>query len=163
MNKAYLLLGGNIGNRLANLETAKKLLRQQVGKIIKYSSVYETASWGNSDQPDFLNQVLLIETNLMAEKIMEQILLIENTMGRVRTEKNASRIIDIDILFINEEVIETKDITIPHPQIQNRNFVLFPLNELSPQLKHPVFKKTIHELLLQCNDTLAAYIYTHGS
>ena len=159
MNRAYLLLGGNIGNRLDNLERAKHLLEKQVGKVIKDSKVYETASWGNTDQPDFLNQVLLIKTKLTAEKIMEQILLIEKTMGRVRAKKNASRIIDIDILFFNEEVIETKNIIIPHPQIQNRNFVLYPLNELSPQLKHPVLKKTIHELLLQCSDTLAVYIY----
>ena len=160
MDKAYLLLGGNIGNRPANLKKAKHLLENQVGKIVKCSGIYETASWGNTDQPDFLNQVLLIETKLAADKIMEQILLIEKTMGRVRSEKNASRIIDIDILFFNDEVIETKNIIIPHPEIQNRNFVLYPLNELFPQLKHPVLKKTVHELLLQCNDTLAVHIYS---
>ena len=159
MNRAYLLLGGNIGNRLARFKKAKQLLEKQIGKVIKYSRFYETASWGNTDQPDFLNQVLLIETKLTAEKIMEQILFIENIMGRVRSEKNASRIIDIDILFFNEEIIEAKNLIVPHPQIQNRNFVLYPLNELSPQLKHPVLKKTIHELLLQCNDTLDVYIY----
>ena len=159
MNKAYLLLGGNIGNRPANLKKAKHLLENQVGKIVKCSGIYETASWGNTDQPDFLNRVLLIETKLAPEKIMEQILLIEKTMGRVRSEKNASRVIDIDILFFNDEVIETKNIIIPHPEIQNRNFVLYPLNELFPQLNHPVLKKTVHELLLQCSDTLAVHIY----
>ena len=159
MNKAYLLLGGNIGDRLTNLEKAKELLEKQIGKIIKHSSVYETASWGNNDQPDFLNQVLLFETKLTAEQIMEQILFIENKMGRVRSEKNASRAIDIDILFFNEDIIQTKNIIIPHPQIQNRNFVLYPLNELSPQLQHPVLKKTINELLLQCNDALAVNFY----
>ena len=159
MNKAYLLLGGNIGDRLTNLEKAKELLDKQGGKIIKHSSVYETASWGNTDQPDFLNQVLLIETKLTAEQIMEQILFIENKMGRVRSEKNASRLIDIDILFFNEDIIKTKSIIIPHPQIQNRNFVLYPLNELSPKLQHPVLKKTIHELLLQCNDALTVNLY----
>ena len=159
MNRAYLLLGGNIGNRLARLKKAKQLLEKQIGKVIKYSRVYETASWGNTDQPDFLNQVLLIETKLTAEKIMEQILFIENIMGRVRSEKNASRIIDIDILFFNEDIVQTKNIIIPHPQIQNRNFVLYPLNELSPQLQHPVLKKTINELLLQCNDALAVNFY----
>ena len=159
MNKAYLLLGGNIGDRLANFEMAKQLLEKQVGKIIRFSSIYETASWGNTDQPDFLNQVLLFETKLTAEQIIEQILSIENRLGRIRTEKNASRTIDIDILFFNEAVIETKTIVIPHPQIQNRNFVLYPLNELASQFKHPVLKKTIHELLLQCNDTLAVNLY----
>ena len=159
MNKVYLLLGGNLGSRLINLKKARQLLEKQVGKVVKYSKVYETASWGNIDQPDFLNQVLLIETKLTAEKIMEQILFIENKMGRVRSKKNASRIIDIDILFFNEEVIEAKNIIIPHPQIQNRNFVLYPLNDLIPRFKHPVLNKTVHELLLQCNDPLAVHIY----
>src|SRR5215218_10215346 len=140
MNKVYLLLGGNIGDRPANFQNAKQFLEKQVGKIIKSSGIYETASWGDTDQPDFLNQTLLIETKLTAEQIMEQILSIENRMGRIRTEKNASRIIDIDILFFNEEIIKTKDITIPHSQIQNRNFVLYPLNEMVPGLQHPVFK-----------------------
>ena len=159
MNKAYLLLGGNIGNRLARLKKARQLLEKQVGKVIKYSRVYETASWGNIDQPDFLNQALLIETELTSNQVMDQILFIENTLGRVRAEKNASRIIDIDILFFNEEIIETENVVIPHPQIQNRNFVLYPLNELASQFKHPVLKKTVHELLLQCNDTLAVNLY----
>lgn len=161
MNKAYLLLGGNIGNRIINLIKARQLLEKEVGKILKYSQVYETASWGNTDQPDFLNQVLLVETNLTAEQIMERILFIEKKLGRVRFEKNASRIIDIDILFFNEEIIETKNIIIPHPEIQNRNFVLYPLNELAPQFRHPIFKKTIHELLLYCDDKLAVNLYNH--
>ena len=159
MNKAYLLLGSNIGDRLSNLKKAKQLLKKQVGEVIECSSIYETASWGKTAQPDFLNQVLLIETKLTAAQIMEQILFIENEMGRVRTEKNASRIIDIDILFFNEEIIETKNVIIPHPQIQNRNFVLYPLDELAPQLKHPVLKKTIHELLLECKDILPVNFY----
>jgi 2-amino-4-hydroxy-6-hydroxymethyldihydropteridine diphosphokinase len=159
MNHAYLLLGGNMGDRLNNLALAMQFLEKEVGKILKYSSVYETASWGNTEQPDFLNQVLFIETNLTAEQIMEQILFFENKMGRVRTSKNASRVIDIDILFFNKEIVETKNVIVPHPQIQNRNFVLYPLNELAPELKHPVLKKTIHELLLQCNDMLPVNLY----
>jgi 2-amino-4-hydroxy-6-hydroxymethyldihydropteridine diphosphokinase len=159
MNKAFLLLGSNMGDRLANFKRAEHFLQEHVGKIIKCSSVYETASWGNTDQPDFLNEVLLIGTKLAAEQVMGKILIIENKMGRVRTQKNASRIIDIDILFFNDEVIETKDLVIPHPQIQNRNFVLYPLNELAPQLMHPVLKKTIHELLLNGSDTLAVNLY----
>jgi 2-amino-4-hydroxy-6-hydroxymethyldihydropteridine diphosphokinase len=159
MNKVFLLLGGNLGDRPANLERAKHFLSELVGRIINYSSIYETASWGNTDQPDFLNQVLLLETKLTAEQVMEQILFIENKLGRVRKEKNASRVIDIDILFFNEEVIETENLTVPHPQIQNRNFVLHPLNELAPQFMHPSLKKTIHELLLNGNDTLAVNLY----
>ena len=163
MNKAYLLLGGNIGERLANLEKAQQLLEKQVGHIIKVSGIYETASWGKTDQPDFLNQVLLIESGLTAEQMMEQIFDVENKMGRVRTEKNASRIIDIDILFFNEEIIEASNITIPHPQIQNRKFVLYPLNELSPNFIHPVLKKTVQELLTVCSDTLAVNLYEHNT
>jgi 2-amino-4-hydroxy-6-hydroxymethyldihydropteridine diphosphokinase len=162
MNRAYLLLGGNIGDRLANLNEARQLLEKQVGEIIESSGVYETASWGKMNQPDFLNQVLLTESALTAEEIMKQILSIENEMGRMRTEKNASRLIDVDILFFNEEIINKDNIIIPHPQIQNRNFALYPLNELAPNLIHPIFKKTIHELLLECDDPLAVNLYKHN-
>ena len=159
MNKVYLLLGGNINDRLANLNKAGQLLEKQVGKIIKFSGIYETASWGKTNQPDFLNQVIVIESDLTPQQLMEQILSIENKMGRVRTEKNASRIIDIDILFFNEEIIETDSIIIPHPQIQNRIFVLHPLNELSPDLIHPVLKKPVHQLLIECSDALTVNLY----
>ena len=159
MNKAYLLLGGNIGDRLTNLVKARQLLKDNFGDIFKYSQVYETASWGRDDQPDFLNQALLVETNLSPQQLMRNILFIEEKLGRIRTEKNVSRIIDIDILFFNEETIVTKNIIIPHPQIQNRNFVLNPLNELAPELEHPILKKTVNELLLDCDDNLAVHIY----
>src|SRR5688500_14867053 len=160
MNKAYLLLGGNIDNRLHNLTKARELLQQDVGKIVEGSGIYETAAWGNMDQPVFLNQVLLIETILSAEETMNKILFIEKKMGRIRTQKNASRIIDIDILFFNKEVIKTRNLTIPHPEIQNRNFVLHPLKELIPEFEHPVLHRTIHELFLECSDTLAVKLYS---
>jgi 2-amino-4-hydroxy-6-hydroxymethyldihydropteridine diphosphokinase len=163
MNKAFLLLGGNIGDRFSNLEKAKNLLEKEVGKILKCSQIYETASWGNTDQPDFLNQVLLMETKLTAEQLMQQILSIEKKLGRVRTEKNASRKIDIDILFFNDEIIKTENIIIPHPEIANRNFVLHPLNEIAPQFVHPVLKKTVNELLLLGTDGLAVQLYNHRS
>jgi len=159
MNKAWLLLGGNIGDRISNLEKAKIMLQEKAGKIIRSSGVYETASWGNIDQPPFLNQVIIIETIFSAEETMNAILSIENKLGRIRTQKNASRIIDIDILFFNEDIFQTKDITIPHPEMQNRNFVLFPLNEISPQFKHPILKKTVHELFLSCADTLDVKLF----
>lgn len=159
MNKAFLLLGGNIGNRFSNLEKAKHFLEVKVGKILSCSQIYETASWGNTDQPDFLNQVLLIETKLTAQQLMQEILSIEKNLGRVRTQKNASRKIDIDILFFNNDIVKTKDITIPHSEIQNRNFVLHPLNEIAPQFEHPLLKKTVNELLLLCNDGLAVHLY----
>ena len=161
MNKAYLLLGSNIDDRPDNLKKARELLQKDVGKIIECSEIYETAAWGNMDQPVFLNQVLIIETILSAEETMRKILFIEKKMGRVRTEKNASRIIDIDILFYNKEVIKTRNLTIPHPEIQNRNFVLYPLNELIPKFEHPVLNRPIHELFLECSDTLAVKLYSN--
>src|SRR5437762_5395076 len=122
MNKIYLLTGSNVGNRINNIETATNLLQQQIGKIIKRSSVYETEAWGNTNQPDFLNQVILTETVLNPFECMQQIFSIENKMGRVRAKKNDPRIIDIDILFFNNEIINEPDLIIPHSQIQNRKF-----------------------------------------
>lgn len=154
MNTAYLLLGGNMGHRINNIKTAIKKIEQLAGKITRQSSIYETAAWGNTKQPDFLNQVLVVETKHTAEKLMQCLLLIEEKMGRIRNKKNDPRVIDIDILFFNKDIIEVRHLIIPHPQLQNRMFVLVPLNELSPNLKHPGLKKTIHQLLTICPDKL---------
>jgi len=154
MNAAYILIGGNLADRINNLAEARMNIEKDLGEIIKTSSIYETASWGITDQPDFLNQVLLVETTFSAEETMQLILSIENKMGRVRTEKNASRIIDIDILFFNDEIINQKDLTIPHPEIQNRKFALIPLNEIAPHFLHPVFKQSIQNLLSTSKDKL---------
>ena len=101
MNTGYILTGGNLGNRLVNLQKAKEYLGKETGNIVTSSSIYETEAWGNNDQPDFYNQVHIIKTKFSAEQMMEKILKIEEQMGRVRASKNASRIIDIDILFFN--------------------------------------------------------------
>ena len=154
MNKTYLLLGSNMGNSRQLLLQAIKLIKKKIGRVTRQSKLYATAAWGNTNQPDFLNQVIVVETTLGAAEIIKNILSIETEMGRIRTVKNAPRIIDIDILFFNKEMIREKDLTVPHPEIQNRRFVLVPLNELSPGLKHPVLKKTIHQLLEDCTDTL---------
>ncbi len=154
MYKTYLLLGSNMGNSQQQLTIAVKSIAQQIGNVIRQSNLYATAAWGNPDQPDFLNQVIIVETKLTALQTIESILNIEKKMGRVRTTKNAPRIIDIDILFFNKEIIATKHLTVPHPQIENRRFVLVPLNELSPNFIHPVSHKTIHRLLNDCADTL---------
>jgi 2-amino-4-hydroxy-6-hydroxymethyldihydropteridine diphosphokinase len=154
MNKTYLLLGSNMGNRRQKLLQAINLIEKKIGKVIRRSNLYQTAAWGKTDQPDFLNQVIIIETRLDAEKLMHSILHIEEKLGRIRTEKNAARTIDIDILFFNKEIIHQTNLIIPHPQIQNRRFVLTPLNELSPNFKHPALNKNIHQLLKLCKDKL---------
>lgn len=154
MNKTYLLLGSNMGNSKQQLATAIKLIRKNIGNPARQSKLYTTAAWGNTNQPDFLNQVIVVATELTATQTMQSILAIEKEMGRIRTVKNAPRIIDIDILFFNKDIIEDKILSVPHPQIPNRRFVLVPLNELSPNFKHPVFQQTIHHLLQNCKDPL---------
>ena len=155
MNKTYLLLGSNMGNSRQQLGIAQKHIEKNIGAITRCSSLYQTAAWGKTDQPDFLNQVIIVETELSAAATMQTILSIEKKMGRLRTEKNAPRIIDIDILLFNKEIIDSSNLSVPHPQLQNRRFVLIPLNELSPNLIHPILRKTIHQLLRVCTDKLA--------
>jgi 2-amino-4-hydroxy-6-hydroxymethyldihydropteridine diphosphokinase len=154
MNKIFLITGGNIDDREKNLETAAALIEQRVGKIVKYSKIYETEAWGIADQRAFYNQVLIIESKLPARKVLNIILEIEKEMGRKRTVKNAARIIDIDILFFNDDIVNEQNLVIPHPEISNRRFVLMPLNEIAPQMIHPVFKQTMKELLSLSKDQL---------
>jgi len=155
MNKAYLLTGGNEGDRYLNMQQARANIEHICGQVLQVSSLYETAPWGKTDQPDFLNQVLLIETKWSPQVLLKRILQIEEKGGRIRTEKNAPRTIDIDILFYDQLVIQEPGLSIPHPRIAERRFVLEPLNEISPGYVHPIFQKTIHELLLECTDQLA--------
>lgn len=143
-----------MGNSQKQLNKAIVNIEKKIGPVVRRSGIYKTAAWGKTDQPDFLNQVVVAETNLTAGETMQSILAIESAMGRIRTEKNAPRIIDIDILFFGKEIINKKDLVIPHPAIQVRRFVLIPMNELSPNFIHPALKKTIHQLLLKCPDRL---------
>ncbi len=158
-NQVFLLVGGNLGNRKVSLDNAGKLIEKHVGKIIKMSAVYETEAWGNTDQPSFLNQVIKVNTSLKAEELLEQLLSIEKQAGRIRTYKNAPRIIDIDILFFNNEIYNLPNLKIPHPEVQNRNFVLKPLNEIEPEFIHPALLKNVSTLLNQCKDVLKAEIF----
>jgi 2-amino-4-hydroxy-6-hydroxymethyldihydropteridine diphosphokinase len=154
MNKAYLLTGGNEGDRYLHLQQARTNIELICGQLLQVSSLYETAPWGKTDQPDFLNQVLLVQTNLDPPALLRAILTIEEKGGRIRTVKNAPRIIDIDILFYNHLVVDEPGLCIPHPRIAERRFVLEPLNEISPEFLHPVFRKTISRLLMECTDEL---------
>jgi 2-amino-4-hydroxy-6-hydroxymethyldihydropteridine diphosphokinase len=155
MNKAYLLTGGNLGDKAKNMEQCRFLVEKTCGKILRKSSVYETSAWGKTDQPDYLNQVLLIDTPLSPEQLLSVLLGVEKEMGRYRGEKYGPRIIDIDILLYNDEVIDEFRLTIPHPRMQERRFVLEPMNEVAPDLVHPVLHKTMHQLLEECTDPLA--------
>ena len=160
MNTAYLLTGGNLGDREKNLSAAKEHIHLQCGKIISASALYETAAWGKTDQPPFLNQALEIQTALNARQLMRRILKVEKLMGRERKEKYGPRIIDIDILLFNNERHNYPLLKLPHPEMQNRRFALLPLAEIAPGIVHPVLNKTIKKLLEECADELAVKKYS---
>lgn len=154
MNGIYLIIGGNMGAREKYIGTCIQEIEKSIGKVCRKSAIYETASWGNKEQNPFLNQVLFIRSNDGAETLLMKCLAIEKKMGRTREIKWASRIIDIDILFFNHEIVRQEKLSIPHPLLQERRFVLIPLNEIAPMFTHPVLNKTIHTLLKECTDPL---------
>ncbi|MEZ4799322.1 MAG: 2-amino-4-hydroxy-6-hydroxymethyldihydropteridine diphosphokinase [Flavobacteriales bacterium] len=157
---AYLCIGGNLGDREENLEETRDFVLFNMGDIIASSSVYQTAAWGMEGAPDFLNQVLKIETELTVEALMQEIEELEEFYGRKRSsEKYLSREMDVDILFFGDEIIESEKITVPHPRLHLRKFVLLPLNELDGKLQHPIFKKSIADLLKSCEDTSKVEVY----
>lgn len=155
MNQAFLLIGGNMGNREQNLERARSLVNLYCGKVIKTSSVYETAAWGPVVQPAFLNQALQIETVFTAPQLMTALLACEKQLGRIRNEKSGPRLIDMDLLFFNDAIIQTEALIVPHPRLHLRRFALEPMQEIAPSFVHPLFQKTISELLQACTDELA--------
>ncbi|RYZ25708.1 MAG: 2-amino-4-hydroxy-6-hydroxymethyldihydropteridine diphosphokinase [Chitinophagaceae bacterium] len=155
MNKAYLLIGGNMGDREGYLSSARQWIEKMCGSIVNRSALYQTAAWGIENQEAFLNQALQIETMLAADELLKKLLWIEERIGRRRQEKYGPRIIDIDIVLFNDEIIHTEGLTIPHPQMQNRRFVLEPLNEIAADVIHPVLQKSIRQLLSECPDKLA--------
>ncbi len=161
MHRVALLIGGNQGDRRALMEQATVLIGQRIGTVVAVSSVYETDPWGDfgDEQPlSFLNRALLVETQLSAHEVLKEALLIEAILGRMRpqlstvncqssTRKYYSRPMDIDLIFWDDEVIDTPDLTIPHPRAHLRRFVLEPIAEIMPDYSHPVLKKTVKELL----------------
>ncbi len=160
MNIAYLLIGGNMGDRDKNLEEALRLIGEHAEiEISSISPVYETAAWGNTNQHPFLNQALEINTTVSPEQLLDIVLDIERKMGRKRAEKYGPRVIDIDIIFFNNEVIDIAKLAIPHPAIPERRFVLLPLNDIAPGYEHPVLKQTVNTLLIRCKDSLPVVPY----
>lgn len=159
-NKAYLLTGGNLGDRSANLARAATLIAEQCGTVSASSFLYETAAWGKEDQPAFLNQALELSTTLSARQLMRRLLKIEKQLGRVREERYGPRLIDIDILLFNEEVHNYALLKLPHPEMQRRRFALLPLAEIAAAVIHPVLKKTIADLLAVCPDQLEVKKYS---
>lgn len=160
MNNAYLLTGGNLGNREMNLAFARENISLHCGTITRISSIYETAAWGKTDQPSFLNQALEIKTELSARQLMRRILKVEKMMERIRKERYGPRIIDIDILLFNNEIHNYPLLKLPHPEMQNRRFALMPLAEIAPGIIHPVLKKPVKQLLKECPDKLEVKKYS---
>jgi 2-amino-4-hydroxy-6-hydroxymethyldihydropteridine diphosphokinase len=154
MIDVFLLLGSNLGDRRLFLQRAISLIASGIAPVVSQSSVYETQSWGKSDAPDYLNQVILLKTDLSARQVLQRALDIENILGRKREEKWGSRTIDIDILFYGQQVIAEPDLIIPHPQLHNRRFTLAPLSEIAPELIHPLLHKSIFYLKTELKDNL---------
>jgi 2-amino-4-hydroxy-6-hydroxymethyldihydropteridine diphosphokinase len=146
----YLALGSNLGNRLSNLKEAIAALPPQM-EVKAKSAVYETPPWGYEDQPKFLNQVIKVTTYLDPEPLLKHLKRLEVTLGRKETFQNGPRLIDIDILFYDDLILNTRSLVIPHPRLQERGFVLLPLMDIDPDLTHPVSKKRVREMLADCN------------
>jgi 2-amino-4-hydroxy-6-hydroxymethyldihydropteridine diphosphokinase len=146
MIDVFLLLGSNMGDRQAYLQQAIKYIETDIATVANRSSVYETQSWGKTDEPDYLNQVIYLKTAMPAHDILENILHIEQMMGRRREVKWGSRIIDIDILFYGQAITDDETLTIPHPEMHKRLFTLVPLSEIAPDFVHPGLHKSVFQL-----------------
>ncbi len=163
MNKVYFSLGSNKGNKEKNLYQAITYIREFIGDVKDYSSVYETEPAGFISSDNFYNMVLYVETEKNAEEVLNKSLQIESCMGRIRTLSTGyeSRVIDVDLLFFNDEIINTESLIVPHKKILERNFILFPLSEIAADVIHPIYNKTVDELTRICEDKNFITLFKH--
>lgn len=160
MNQAILLLGGNLGDRKANLTKAIRSIEEQCGEILSQSKIYESEAWGFNSNDNFLNQAISINTSLTAGKLLSSLQIIEKEVGRIRhSDTYESRIMDIDILFYNSEITNTETLIVPHPRLHLRKFTLNCLMDIYPDLIHPTLTKSIEELLDSCVDSTKVWLY----
>jgi len=162
-SNVFILLGTNLGDRETNLQVASDFIQNEIGSILKKSKIYKTEPWGVIDQPNFLNQVLKIKTDLAPQETLKKCLDIEIEMGRKRLQKWGARLIDIDLLFYNNLKINTLDLILPHPRLHERNFTLVPMEEIAPNFIHPILNKTMLELLGICEDDQSVYFFEKTS
>ena len=153
MNIVYLQLGSNLGDRVKFLSKARSGIEMRIGDITDRSKIYESSPWRVDSQSNYLNQVLKLNTQFGANNVLKRILQIENNLGRRRFEKWGDRLIDIDIIFYNNSIIETCGLSVPHKHMHERRFVLTPLMDIADDYIHPKYKMTVAELLTECHDS----------
>ena len=155
----FLLLGTNMGDRMAQLDRSRKAIGDEIGTLRNASPVYETDAWGNENQPCYLNQVVEVATTLAPQVLLSTVNGIEKRMGRVRINKWEARVIDIDILYYADRIIDAPNLQVPHPHLPDRRFALVPLLDIAPGFIHPVLGKSTAELLEQTTDHLAVRLF----
>ena len=149
----FISLGSNMGNRHEHLMNAIGAIEENIGRVLARSDIYETEAWGKKDQDDFLNMVIEVASTHDEMDVLKKMLSIEADMGRERSERWSPRIIDLDLLFYGQRKVKSANLTLPHPEIQNRHFVLRPMTEIAPKFIHPVFQQSMQYLSTTCKDT----------